>query len=93
MTLRERVELDATVFGSLNLHDGEVLLVEDEGVGIVVHHHNLMSLGEIDQPLIGLPPCIASRGHVGIVGPEEFHAGEIHLLKFIEIRLPSVVFL
>ena len=89
---RHGIELDATIFGSWDLQDGEMLLVENEGIRIVVDHDQIVVHSEAHQSLVGLTTGIAARRHIGIVGPHEFDTREVHLLQLVEIGLPTVVF-
>ena len=51
-----------------------------------------MLLGEGHQLFVSLAAGIASSGHVGIVGPHQFHAAQVHALQFLEVGLPAVIF-
>ena len=50
-----------------------------------------MLLGEAYQSLVGLHTGIATRRHIRIVRPHEFHLRKIHLFEFIEVWLPAIV--
>ena len=91
MRLRHRIELDTAVLRTRHLEDAQTFFAQDEGIGIIVHHHDAMILGKLHQTLIGLTLGTTTRRHVGIVGPHEFHLREIHLLQFLEVRLPTIV--
>ena len=91
MALGHGVELDAAILCALHLKQRHGFLVEDEGIGVVVDHHNVMAACEINKTLVGLHAGITTCGHVGIVGPHELYLGEVHLLQLFEVRLPSVV--
>ena len=67
------------------------MLIEDERVGIVVHHDDAVALGETHEPLVGLHPCIAASRHVGIVGPHQADAAEVHALQLVKVGLPPIV--
>ena len=88
---RHRVELDTAVLRTRYLKDTQMLLTQDEAVGIIVDYHDAMRLGKLHQTLIGLTTGTTSCRHVGIVGPHELHLREIHLLQFVEVGLPTVV--
>ena len=91
MALRHGVELYAAVFGTWHLEQREGFLVENERVGVVVHHHDAVLFGKGNQPLVGLHACRTACGHIGIVGPHQLYAREVHLLKSFKVGLPSVV--
>ena len=91
MRLRHRVELDTAVFGTWYLKQRHRLLVEDEAIGIVVDDDDVVILCKLHQSLVGLTTRIATRRHVGIVGPHQLHVREIHLLQFVEVGLPPIV--
>ena len=91
MTLRHRVELDAAVLGSGHLKDAEMLLTQNETVGVVVDHYDIVVLGKAHQPLVGLAACPSTRRHIGIVGPHQLHARQVHALQLLKIRLPTVI--
>ena len=93
MTLRHRVELDTAVFGSRNLQNTQVLLAEDKGIGIIVHHHDVMILGKLYQSLVSGALCPSSCWHIGIVGPEksDVRCMTDEVLQLVEVRLPTVV--
>ena len=44
------------------------------------------------QSFVSLTTCIATCRHIGIVGPHQFHMRQVHLLQFVEIGLPTVIF-
>ena len=91
VTLRHRVELNAAVLGTRYLEDAQVLLAEDERVGIVVDDDDAVLTCEAHQTLVGLAAGAATCRHVGIVGPHQFHTREVHPLQFVEVGLPTVV--
>ena len=91
VALRHRIELDTAVLGTRHLENAQTLLTQDERIRIVVHHHDVVILGKLHEPLVGLSLCTATCRHIRIVGPHQFHLREIHLLKLLEIRLPAVV--
>ena len=68
-----------------------MLLAEDERVRIVVHNHDAVILGKLHQAFVGFTLGTASRRHVGIIGPHQFHSREVHLLQLLEVGLPTVV--
>ena len=91
VTLGHGVELYATILCPLYLQDAQFLaLVEDEGVGVVVHDDYVVLLGKAHQSFVGLHLCLTTRGHIGIVCPHQFYAREVHLLKLLEVGLPTV---
>ena len=91
MAFRHGVELDAAVLGARHLQDGEMLLAEDEAVGVVVDHDDVVVLSKLDQTLVGLALGTSACRHVGIVRPHQLDAREIHLLQLVEVGLPAVV--
>ena len=91
VALRHRVELNAAVLGAGHLQERQRMVVQDEGVGVVVHHDDAMVLCEPHQALVGLHACCAAGGHVGIVGPHQLDAAQVHLLQRVEVGLPAVV--
>ena len=97
VALRHRVELNAAVLGTGHLQDAEPLaLVEDERIGIVVHHDEVVLAGKGHQPFVGLHAGRCSRGHVGIVHPHQA-TGPLgifeNLLQQSEVWLPVVLLL
>ena len=93
MALRHRVELYAALLCPWHLQQRYRTLVEYERVRVVVDHHYVVATREIDQSLVGLHACIASCGHVWIVGPHQLDVREVHLLQLLKVGLPTVVFL
>ena len=91
VALGHRIELYAAIFGIGNLHQREALFGENERIGIVVDDNDVVFLCKRHQTLISLTTCTPSGGHVGIVGPHEFHTAQVHLLQLIEIGLPSII--
>ena len=65
--------------------------VEDEAVGIVVDHEDVVLAGKLYDAFVEFPGSPAARWHVGIVGPHHLHTGEVHGLQLPEIRLPAVL--
>ena len=91
VALRHGVELDAALLGPRHLQDAQVLLaVQDERVGVVVHHHDVVLLGERHNLLIEFASGTSASGHVGIVCPHEFHPRQVHCLQLLKVRLPAV---
>ncbi len=91
VALRHRIELDAAVLGARHLQKRERLVVEDEAVGIVVHHDDVVVLCEPHQTLVGLHAGRSACRHVGIVGPHQPYTRKVHLLQLVEIGLPAVL--
>ena len=87
-----RVELYAAFLGTWYLQDAEFLsLVEDEAIGVVIHHHDIVVACKLHQMLIGLLLCWSSCGHIRIVGPHQLHSAEVHLFQCFKVGLPSVL--
>ena len=68
-----------------------MFLAENERVRIVVNNDDAVLLGKRHQTLVGLATGTATCRHVGIVGPHQLDAREVHLLQLIEVGLPAVV--
>ena len=85
------LEFDAAVLGARHLHDAQRTLVEDEAVGIVVDDDEVVPACEVHEPPVEFGGGIGARRHVGIVGPHDFHAAQVHLLQCVEVRLPLPV--
>ena len=92
MALRHGVELDAAVFRTGHLQQRERLPVYDERVRVVVHNDNVMLSCKLHKPLVGSRLRVASRRHVRIVSPHEFHVREVERLYLLPVGLPCVVF-
>ena len=90
VAFRHRVEFDATVFGVWNLKEGETLVVEDEGIGVVVDHNDAALPSEAHQALESAVLCRCTGGHVGIVDPKEPDIGGVHRFKGSKVGLPVV---
>ena len=91
MTLRHGVELYAAVLCPRHLQQRDGMLIDDERVGVVVHHHDVVTAREVHQSLVGLHQRRSSCRHVRVVGPHEFHPREVHCLQLLEVRLPLLV--
>ena len=91
VALAQRIEFDAAVLGTRHLHDAHRVFVEDERIWIVVHHHDVVFLGEGYQLFVGLSLRHSACRHVRIVGPHQLHVAQVHLLQGVEVGLPSVV--
>ena len=65
-------------------------MVQDEAVWVVVHNDKVVAQGEIYQFFVRLAPGVGTRRHVGIVGPHDFHARQVHFFQGFEVRLPAV---
>ena len=65
------------------------MLVEDEAVGIVVADDNAVTMSEIDQFPVELHARIGAGRHIGIIGPHQLDARQVHLLQGLEIGLPA----
>ena len=96
VTLRHGVELDAAVLGTRHLQDAEMLLAQDEGVRIVVHHHDVVATSHLHQTLVGGALRTTARRHVGIVRPQQPTLQRLtaqQFLQLVEVGLPAVVLL
>ena len=92
VALGHRIEFDAAVFRSVDRQNREVFaLIENEGIGVVVHHHQVSSLRKVHQALVGFATGACSRRHVRVVAPEQSHTRGVHRLQFVEIRLPPAL--
>ena len=91
MALAHGVELDAVAFGTGYLQQAQPVVVQDEAVRVVVHHHDVVPAGEVHQFLVSLTAGVGSGRHVGIVGPHEFYARQVALFQGVEVRLPPVL--
>ena len=78
VALGEREELDTHVLGTRSLEEaGRHVAVEgDVGVGVVVHHHQVVRFGEVHQPGEEVVLDNGSRGVVGIADEEHLGLGE-----------------
>ena len=92
MALTHGVEFDATIFSSRYAENTQRTIIQDEAVRVVVHYNNTFTTGEIYQTFIHLHGGIGSCRHVGIVGPHQFYATQIHLFQFIEVGHPAGIF-
>ena len=91
VALAERIEFDAAVLGARHLHDAQRMLVEDERIRVVIHHHDVVILGKLHESLVGFHLCHSTGRHVRIVGPHQLHVAEVHLLQRLEVWLPFIV--
>ena len=66
-------------------------LIENEGIGVVVHHHQVSAPRKVHQALVGFATGAGSRRHVRIVAPEQSHTRGVHRLQFVEVRLPPAL--
>ena len=73
VALRHRIELDAAVLGTWNLKNTQMLLTEDERIGVIVYYDDIMLLSKRHQSLVSLTTGSASRRHIRIVGPHQLH--------------------
>ena len=92
VALAHRVELDAAFFGSGHIKNTQWFLVQDKAVWVVVYNHNIMAACKVYQLFIQFHRGVRSGRHIGIVGPHNLDAAQVHLLQFIKIGLPMVVF-
>ena len=77
VALGQGVEFHAALPGAGNGQYG-LGLVEDEAVRVVVDKEYSVAACKGHQPFKHIPACRSPGGHVGVVGPHQFHAREVH---------------
>ena len=90
VTFTHGVEFYTAFFGTRHTQDTDRLIVQDKAVRIVVHNHDVLAAGKLHQAFVQFRSSVGTGRHVRIVGPHQFHAAQIHLFQFIEVRHPSV---
>ena len=93
VALAHGVELDAALFGSRYAEDAEGMFVQDEAVRVVVDDDDAFAAGEVHQLPVQPGGGVGSGGHIGVVGPHQLHAAQVHLLQFVEVGHPAVLLL
>ena len=71
LTLAHTVEFYAALLGAWYLQQADGMLVQNQTVGIVVHHYDVVSAGKVNQFLEKLKRGVSTCGHIGIVGPHQ----------------------
>ena len=91
VALRHRVEFQANILRSLDLHDRQRLVVEDERIRIVVDDDDAVTTSEIDDARQEFERCAMTGWHMGIIDPHHLHIVYAwSILKGGEVRLPIV---
>ena len=72
---------------------GNRVVVEYEAVRVVVDQQYPVPEGEVHEPAVEFWRRHGAGRHTRIVGPHHLHPFEVHVLKFVEVGIPSVFLL